>query len=267
MNKFRVFIFSLILIWASISLAFIVQDIYSGPEKSVNSSPNRLNVTTINLPGYTSNVNVFSILEAMYLFWIFAAILALIFYFKESLRVILNTILSMLGVFIVLGITFIISLLIVFNYPKNSEIIIFSEKNIIGTVPYLIPAIILLIILIYFSMRFVPKSEIKKDNQMEKSIDMVINELKFSDDIKGAIMKAYYDLSKILKNHGIIEENYLTPREFESITLKRLNIDKTPFETIVVLFEEARYSLHPLNEDHRKIAIDSLETIKKMLGD
>ncbi len=71
----------------------------------------------------------------------------------------------------------------------------------------------------------------------------------------------------MLREHGIIENDYLTPREFENITLEKAHIDSKPFETIVKLFEEARYSVHELNDYHREEAISALEKIRDLLGE
>ncbi len=266
-DKLRVIIFSFILIWASISVAFIVQDIYSGPERSISKSPGNVNVTTVYFPNSSYGLNIFTVIEALFLIWIISAALALIFYFKQSIKIIVNLLLSTLGVLILIGFAFIVSWLVVFNYPKNSILISLSFESLAGTVPIILPFLILLLVIIYFALRFVPRTISEKNENLGKSIEMVIGELKFSNDIKGAIMKAYYDLSRILKNHGVIEEEYLTPREFENMTLRKLKIDSTPFERIVELFEEARYSEHPLSENHRKMAIESLEKIKSILGD
>jgi uncharacterized membrane-anchored protein/uncharacterized protein YqgQ len=266
-NKIRVIFFSIILIWASISLAFIVQDIYSGPERSIPGSTNSMNVTEINLPT-NSNINYIFILQAILIIWIISSFLALIFYFKKSISTIINISLSILGVFLVIGFAFIISYLISFNYPKNSQPINFSASSLVGSIPIIVLLLVLILIFVYIGVKFIPVN-IKKDEKvdLDQSIGKMILELRFSDDIRGAIMKVYYDLSNTLKKHGIIEENYLTPREFENISINKIKIESKPFETIVNLFEEARYSLHPLNESHRKMAIEALEKIKKDLGD
>ncbi|MGC9126476.1 MAG: DUF4129 domain-containing protein [Thermoplasmata archaeon] len=266
MKKLRVFIFSIILVWASISLAFIVQDIYSGPERSIKTSPQSVNVTTMEF--YNSGpVNSLLILQAILIIWAISSLFAFIFYFKKSLYIIFRITMSMLGVFIVMGFTYLIAWFIVFNYPTKSQIPIFSPQYLSGSIPFIIPLIILFLILLYIGSRHIPTKVRKENVNISDSIGRMIKELRFSDDIRGAIMKVYYDLSNTLQKHGIIEEEYLTPREFENISLKKIGIDSRPFETIVKLFEEARYSNHPLNEDHRKMAIDALESIKRLLGE
>lgn len=265
-NKLRVLIFSIILVWASVSLAFIVQDIYSGPERVISPPAQSTNISYIYISD-SGGMNYMYVLETILILWALSSLLSLIFYFKKSLSSILRIILSMTGIFIVIGFAYVVSLLIGFTYSNTYVKISFSSSEIMGSIPIAVPIIILLFILIYFGAKFIPVKSVAKDEDLKESIGKMIGELRFSDDIRGAIMKAYYDLSNMLRKHGIIEEEYLTPREFEHICMKKIKMDIKPFETLVNLFEEARYSNHPLDETQRKIAIEALESIRNALGD
>ncbi len=266
MNRFRILLLSIILIWATVSLAFIVQNVNLGPESfPVKSSQGSLNLSTTNFYYPGGGNYVLTMMEIIEIFWIGVFIVGIVLFFKESLRVIAHKIISFAGIFLVLIIAYVISFYLKMgNYPASNISATFSSSNVGGTIPVIV-ALIVLIFLIFYIM---PKGKVKNktnEREMAESIEKMVRDLKFSDDVRGTILKVYYELSSLLKNNGIIERENLTAREFEDMSIKTLKIKKEPFETIIKLFEEARYSDHRMDDNARKMAIDALEEIKNML--
>ncbi len=267
MNKFRILFLAIILVWATVSIAFIVQNIYLGPERSLTQIPQASqNFSMVNGYSLGGGDYVITMIEIIEIFWIGMFIVGIILFFKETLRIIAEKILSFAGLFIVLIFTYFISLYMQFgSFPASNIQVIFSSSYLQGT----IPAIFSLFVLVFLIFYIIPKNSFKgksKESEMVKSIERMVRDLKFSDDVRGTILKVYYELSSLLKNNGIIEKENLTAREFEDLSLKTLKIKKEPFETIVKLFEEARYSDHRMDENARIMAINALEEIKNMLG-
>lgn len=264
-------IFFLIIIWASISLSVMIQDIYSGPERSVSTSPSQqLNTPYINFPE-SNGYYILLIMEYTVYAWIALFFVALIFYFKSTLKILYRGIMSFLGVLIVMGIAYIITVILskINTFPSSSPLqgISFSTQAVAGTLPIIAGIIVLSALFIYIISKnfYIPFFD--KNERMSETLSKMIRELKFGNDVRGSIMKAYYDLSNLLKKYGIIESDYLTPREFENISIQKVHLETKPFETLIRLFEEARYSAHNMNETQREEAISALERIKQLLGE
>jgi len=270
-NKIRIVILSLIIIWAAISLAMIVQNIYSGPERNITTSTFTFsyNSTYPNIP-LSAGFDILKIIEYTVFAWIVMLIISLIFYFKSTLKILYKAIISFLGILILFGIVYIISIFLSkLNTSTSSSVqgVQFSGQYLYGSLSIIAVIIVFSILLIYIISKNFPKAHENVNINMNRSITKMIKDLKFSNDVRGSILKVYYELSNMLREHGIIENDYLTPREFENITLEKAHIDSKPFETIVKLFEEARYSVHELNDYHREEAISALEKIRDLLGE
>ncbi|MGC8565643.1 MAG: DUF4129 domain-containing protein [Thermoplasmata archaeon] len=271
MNRIRVVILVIIIIWSAVSLSMILQNIYSGPERSIISPPLSQAMNTT-YPGFpiSTGIDIIEIMEYTVFAWIILFIVSLVIYFKSTLKILYKAIMSFLGLFIILGIVYIVSALIShINTSTSSSVqgIKFSSQEIIGTLPIILGIGVLSFLFIYIISKnfYLPSQE--KNVKISKTISEMISELKFGNDVRGSIMKAYYDLSNLLKKYGIIEREYLTPREFENLSIEKVHLDSKPFETIVKLFEEARYSSHEMDENQREEAILALEKIKKLLGE
>jgi hypothetical protein len=75
----------------------------------------------------------------------------------------------------------------------------------------------------------------------------------------------YQRFCALLGSRGISEQEAMTPRELEGLAVERLHVSREASETLTSLFEEARYSVHPLGEGDRRRAIDSLAGIRAAL--
>ena len=98
------------------------------------------------------------------------------------------------------------------------------------------------------------------------TVDAAISQLQLGGDVRAAILACYQRFCELLGMRGIDEQDALTPRELESVARDQLAVSAASAETLTSLFEEARYSTHPLGEPDRERAVESLERIREALG-
>ncbi len=84
-------------------------------------------------------------------------------------------------------------------------------------------------------------------------------------DPRQAIIACYARLEHILEDHGVPADEALTPQEYMGIALNGLTIPSDALVNLVELFEIARYSLHPLDENAKQSATAYLEAIQSQL--
>ncbi|MEM2971632.1 MAG: DUF4129 domain-containing protein [Candidatus Bathyarchaeia archaeon] len=83
---------------------------------------------------------------------------------------------------------------------------------------------------------------------------------------RAAIIKCYERLCELLAQHGCQIQEHETVQEFRASASKILNIPDKPFSTLTNLFEEARYSLHEIDEAKRNEALNCLEDLRRHLA-
>ena len=98
-----------------------------------------------------------------------------------------------------------------------------------------------------------------------EAVRAAIVELEIGGDVRNAILACFQRFCFLLGNRGITEQVALTPRELERLAVHRLQVSPHASSTLTTLFEEARYSEHPLGEPDRVRAIDSLAGIRAAL--
>lgn len=101
--------------------------------------------------------------------------------------------------------------------------------------------------------------------QVRRAMTAGLRELQQHRAPRQAIIACYARLEHLLEDHGVPAYRHLTPQEFMSTALQGMNLPIDAFASLVELFEKARYSLHPLNDDAREAAITHLETLKSHL--
>lgn len=106
----------------------------------------------------------------------------------------------------------------------------------------------------------------------EKALNVVgeaISEIKAYEgdlDFRAAIIKCYERLCNLLAQHNCQIQKHETVQEFRVSASKLLNIPEKPFYTLTNLFEEARYSIHEIDEMKRNEALKCLEEIRDHLS-
>ena len=98
-----------------------------------------------------------------------------------------------------------------------------------------------------------------------EAVRAAIVELEIGADVRIAILACFQRFCLLLGARGILDQEALTPRELEQFAVDRLHVSREASFTLTSLFEEARYSEHPLGEADRARAIDSLAGIRSAL--
>lgn len=98
------------------------------------------------------------------------------------------------------------------------------------------------------------------------AVQDAIDELEVGGDVRSVILACFRRFCTLLGARGITAQGALTPRELEGLAVNQLHVSREASETLTSLFEEARYSEHPLGEADRHRAIESLAGIRIALG-
>ena len=102
-------------------------------------------------------------------------------------------------------------------------------------------------------------------------LDEAIRDLLAGNEYAGTIFLAYRRFAAYLARHGFAEKASDTPREFVVGVRKALPVGAVPLRTLIGLFEEARYSDHPIGSPERDRAVAALAEVRnelnKMLGE
>lgn len=96
-------------------------------------------------------------------------------------------------------------------------------------------------------------------------LDETIRDLLAGNEYAGTIFLAYRRFGAYLSRHGFAEKASDTPREFAVGVRKALPIGAVPLRALIGLFEEARYSDHPIGSSERDRAVDSLASVRNEL--
>jgi hypothetical protein len=87
-------------------------------------------------------------------------------------------------------------------------------------------------------------------------------------DYRAALIRCYQKLCELLAESNCRIKEHETVQEFRVSASGSLSIPDGPFSALTNLFEEARYSLHEIDEGKRNEALNCLEEIKDhMVGD
>ena len=97
------------------------------------------------------------------------------------------------------------------------------------------------------------------------AVQDAIEELEVGGDVRAVILACFRRFCALLGARGITAQGALTPRELEDLAVGRLHVSREASSTLTSLFEEARYSEHPLGEADRRRAIESFAGIRVAL--
>lgn len=96
-------------------------------------------------------------------------------------------------------------------------------------------------------------------------VQETIHDLEIGGDVRTTILACFQRFCHLLGSRGITRQTALTPRELESLAVRRLAVSREASEILTSLFEEARYSEHALGDGDRHRAIESLGRIQASL--
>jgi Domain of unknown function (DUF4129) len=97
--------------------------------------------------------------------------------------------------------------------------------------------------------------------QVRRAVTAGLRELHSHVDARQAIIACYARLEHLLEDYGVPAYAHLTPQEYMGAALQGLDLPLDALAGLVQLFEQARYSLHPLDDTARTQATAYLTTI------
>lgn len=142
------------------------------------------------------------------------------------------------------------------------------------------PGVILLIMISILGMAFLIYRRYSRDHlfgsrkagekkeveeQITSTVDKTITDLHQGKDVESAILRCYQEMCLILREEGVEDKDFMTPRELEKTALKKLDLPRSNLSGIREIFELVKYSAHLLGEEEKERALQDLETLKEVL--
>ncbi|ETW96585.1 MAG: hypothetical protein ETSY1_26055 [Candidatus Entotheonella factor] len=109
------------------------------------------------------------------------------------------------------------------------------------------------------------EGETEDVRRVRRAVTAGLRALHDHDDPRYAIIACYAQLEHLLEDYGMPAHATLTPQEYMGAALRGIDVPEDTFASLVALFEQARYSLHPLHDTDKQAAAAYLETIKAHL--
>jgi hypothetical protein len=109
------------------------------------------------------------------------------------------------------------------------------------------------------------RREDPQTRRVRRAVTASLHELQQHADPRQAIIACYAHLEHLLEDHGVPAYGHLTPQEYMGTALQGLDLPVDAFAGLVELFEEARYSLHTLDNTARQTAMAHLMALKTYL--
>jgi hypothetical protein len=97
------------------------------------------------------------------------------------------------------------------------------------------------------------------------AVDAAIGALDALDDPRRAVIAAYGAMQRTLGEHGVVRSPTEAPREYLQRVLVANQANEREARTLTGLFEEARYSAHPIPERLREVALAALRSLRSRL--
>jgi Domain of unknown function (DUF4129) len=97
------------------------------------------------------------------------------------------------------------------------------------------------------------------------AVDAAIGALDSEADPRQAVIAAYRAMQRTLSEHGVARSATEAPREYLRRVLVASQANEREAKTLTGLFEEARYSTHPIPERLRELALAALRSLRGRL--
>ncbi|MCX8173272.1 MAG: DUF4129 domain-containing protein [Thermoplasmata archaeon] len=132
----------------------------------------------------------------------------------------------------------------------------------------LIAVIIATLLFSYLSTRTGKGAGKGKEFHLEfaKAIDEGIAFFETGVSARDAIIRCYRRMTEILATHGVKDALYLTPREFREEVKLKMGFESKNLDTLVELFETARYSSHQIGDVEKEMALNALKGLRSEVG-
>ena len=102
-------------------------------------------------------------------------------------------------------------------------------------------------------------------DRLEAALAQPLADLRDEPDVRRAIVAAFARLELALEAAGAPRGPGEAPLEYVSRVLEELDVPPEPLAELASLFEQAKFSLHPLDERDREAAIAALEAVRDAL--
>ncbi|TLZ51050.1 MAG: DUF4129 domain-containing protein [Methanobacteriota archaeon] len=110
-----------------------------------------------------------------------------------------------------------------------------------------------------------PATAWKRRKALALAMDRAIQDLEAGGDFRAAVLRCYRSMILLFESHGLRADPSQTAREFEADALAAAGVSREGIDDLTSLFEEARYSTHPIGAAQRDAAIACLSTIRGQL--
>lgn len=138
-----------------------------------------------------------------------------------------------------------------------------------GWVPWTILAIVLVAVISGLVMLVVGRlwrgEESSEEVAARAAVDAAIEALDTTTDPRGAVIAAYAAMERTLAEHGVARSRAEAPREYLRRVLTTTSGAERDAGTLTELFEEARFSTHPISERVRELALSALSSLRARL--
>jgi hypothetical protein len=100
-----------------------------------------------------------------------------------------------------------------------------------------------------------------------RAVDRAMEPLRDPSDARAAVIEAYALMEQVLAEEQLGRRSPEAPREYLGRVLRERDIPERPLTTLTALFEEARFSLHPIPDSARSRALSELEDARVALAE
>jgi hypothetical protein len=114
--------------------------------------------------------------------------------------------------------------------------------------------------------RWRPAPASSEASATEAAVEAAIDALDAEADPRLAVIAAYGAMQRTLGERGIVRSPAEAPREYLVRALSASHATEREARTLTGLFEEARYSIHPIPERFRELALSALRSLQRRLS-
>jgi Domain of unknown function (DUF4129) len=110
-----------------------------------------------------------------------------------------------------------------------------------------------------------PAPETPERSATHAAVEAAIHALDAEADPRRAVIAAYGAMQRTLGERGLVRSPAEAPREYLNRALTASHATEHQTRTLTALFEEARYSSHPIPERLRELALSALRSLERRL--
>jgi hypothetical protein len=114
-----------------------------------------------------------------------------------------------------------------------------------------------------------PGPAVSQDQEREELravVEASLEELEDVADPRTAVIDAYARMERVLAEHGLPRRPAETPLEYLARWTGVMHVGRTAAEALATLYERARFSLHLIDEEMRREAVEALGALRGDLG-